>query len=136
MSFTPRVFSKPSLMEWAGHKITDHNRSDLHVSTERIEESTRMANGTLRKYIIADKRTFSVSWQDVPQSAGFTVDGFWGKNEMEAFWNTTPGAFTLRLNYGDGTHLDITVMMSQFDATISKRGAYDFWNVDVEFEEV
>lgn len=126
----------PSLMEWGGNKITDHNRSELSIDVERIEEKTRMANATMRKYIVADKRTFGVSWDDVPQNAGFTVDGFWGKNEIEDFYNNNPGAFTLKLYFGDGTTKSYTVMMSKYSADISKRGAYDFWNVSVELEEV
>lgn len=136
MAFTPKVFAKPSLMEWAGHKITDHNRSELDVAIERIEEPTRMANGTMRKYIVADKKTLSVSWDDLPHSADFTVDGFWGKNEMAAWYTSTPGEFDLTLHYGDGTTEVINVFMSKFDASISKRGAYDFWKVQVELTEV
>lgn len=136
MGFTPRVFFKPSLMQWSGSSITDHNRSELGIDTERIEEKQRMIDATLRKYVVADKRTFSVSWENVPQSAGFTVDGFWGKNEMEDFYSATPGSFVLRLRFGDSTTEEILVMFSKFTASISKRGAYDFWNVSVEFEEV
>ena len=136
MAFKPRVFFKPSLMQWNGNNITDHNRSELGVDTERIEEKRRMADGTLRKYIIADKRTFSVSWEDLPHSASFTVDGFWGKREMENFWKTVPGSFTLLIRYGDGVTESVSVMFSSFDASISKRGVYDFWSVSVELEEV
>lgn len=136
MAFKPRVFLKPSLMTWDGNKITDHNRSELGISVERIEERHRMANGTMRRYVIADKRSFSVSWKELPQSKAFTVDGFWGKNEMEDWWDTKPGSFLLRVNYGDGTFENFNVMMTKFEADIAKRGAYDFWNVSVELEEV
>lgn len=130
------TFSKPSLMEWDGHKITDHNRSDLGVDVDRIEESTRMANGTLRKYVVADKRSYSVSWKDLPHNAMFTVDGYWGKREMENLYNTTPGAVTLKIYYGDGTSDIRTVVFTKFSASISKRGRYDFWDVNVTMEEV
>lgn len=133
---TARTFLKPSLMEWGGNKITDHNRDALDVNVERIEEATRMANGTKRKYIVADKRTFSCSWKDVPHNAMFTVDGFWGKREMENWYNTQPGAFILNIHHGDDTVEPITVMMSKFSATLSKRGRFDFWDVSVELEEV
>lgn len=136
MAIPPRTFAKPSLMEWAGNKISDHNRSELQVDVERIEEAVRMANGTRRTYIIADKRTFSVSWEDLPHSSSFTVDGFWGKNEIENWYNTVPGSFALRLQFGDGTEKTYTVMMTEFSAELSKRGFYDFWNVSVELTEV
>lgn len=130
-----RSFALPALMAWGGNHISDHNRGPLGISVERIEEATRMANGTMRKYVIADKRTFSISWTDLPQSAAHTVDGFWGKNEIEHWYNTVPGSFILVLFYGDGTTESVNVMMSKFGAEVSKRGVFDFWHVDVELEE-
>lgn len=131
-----RTFAKPQIMTWDDNKITDHNRDALQVDVTRIEEMTRMANGTARKFVIADKRTFSTSWDNLPHSAAHTVDGFWGKNEMENWYNTKSGAFTLKLFYGDGTVGTYTVMMNKFSSTLSKRGAYDLWKVSVELIEV
>lgn len=131
-----RQFVKPQLMAWDGNKISDHNRSALSISVERIEEATRMANGTMRKFIVADKRTFSTDWTDLPQSAALTVDGFWGKNEIENWYNNTPGSFVLTIHYGDGTTGTYTVFLSRFQADISKRGAFDFWKVSIELQEV
>jgi hypothetical protein len=136
MAYTPMVLLKPAIMQWNNNKITDHNRSPLSVSVERIELASRMANGTLRKYVIADKRRFSMSWENLPHNAGFTVDGFWGGREMEVFYNTTSGGFTLKLTNGDGTVETYTVVMSNFSKEIRKRGEYDMWDVDVELEEV
>ena len=42
--------------------LTDDNRSDLQVSTERIEYKRRMINGRMRSYHVADKRSFSVTF--------------------------------------------------------------------------
>lgn len=130
------TFAKPALMTWDGNKISDHNRDPLAIDVNRIEESTRMANGTMRKYIIADKRTFSTGWTNLPQTASLTVDGFWGKNEIETWWNTKPGSFQLKVFYGDGTNETYNVMMTKYSAEISKRGNFDFWRVTVEMEEV
>lgn len=130
------TFAKPQLMTWNDNKISDHNRGELQVSNERIEDSQRMANGTMRKYVVADKRTFSTSWTDLPHNAMHTVDGFWGKREMENFYYSNPGGFSLVLAYGDGSTQTYTVVLTKWDATLSKRGAYDFWKVDVELQEV
>lgn len=130
------VFAKNAIMEWDNHKITDHNRSDLGVEVNRIETTKRMANGTLRKYVVADKRTFSVSWSDLPHKDDFTVDGFWGGKEIEDFYNENAGAFVLKITNGDGTLELFTVVFSNFSKDITKRGRYDFWNVSVELEEV
>jgi hypothetical protein len=52
--------------------LSDHNRDALEMSTERIEQRQRMANGTMRSYHIADKLTISTSWSMLP-SRGFKV---------------------------------------------------------------
>jgi hypothetical protein len=43
-------------------KITEHNRQPLSITKNRIQKVQRMANGTLRKFFVAEKREFSVSW--------------------------------------------------------------------------
>jgi hypothetical protein len=129
-------------MQWAGTAITDHNRSPLSIDVERIETSTRMANGTMRKYWVADKRTFSCSWEMLPNSAAFTVDGFAGADQIEEIYNTQKGAFALVLTYkgkpadlnrGDDTY---TVMFTDFSKTLNKRGKFDFYDVSVTMEQV
>ena len=130
------TFLRPRLMQWNNNNITEHNRKPLEISIERIEKSQRMANGTLRKYFIADKHTFSISWEDVPRTTAHTVDGYWGGEAMKDFYGTNTGSFPLKIYYGDGTIKTFTVVMSSFNATISKRGVYDFWNVSCEMTEV
>lgn len=130
------IFAKPRLMRWNGNAITDHNRGDLGIDVERIEKKQRMADGTMRKYIVADKRTFSVTWNNLPHSAAHTVDGFWGANEIENFYNANPGGVTLELTYGSGEVDTFTVMFSDFNANLTKRGAYDFWEITVSMEQV
>lgn len=128
-------FEKPSMMLWDNNKITDHNRSPVSIATERIETKKRMANGTMRKYVVADKRTFSVSWTDLPHSAGYTVDGFWGGREIEKFHADHPGNFILKLNNGDGKIETVTVMFSEISKEYKKRGMFDFWDISVTMEE-
>lgn len=132
----PVKFEKPQLMEWNGNKITDHNRSELQVNVDRIETSKRMANGTMRKYVVADKRKFSTSWDNLPHNKDWTVDGFWGTKEMETFYNNNAGQFTLRLTMGDGTLETYDVVFTGFSKDLGKRGEFDFWQVSVEMEEV
>lgn len=132
----PIILAKPRLMRWSGNAITDHNRSELQISSERIEKKQRMANGTMRKYVVADKNTFSVSWRELPHSASFTVDGYWGANEMFTFYSSTIGAFDLEITYGDGSTETFSVMFSDFSSSINKRGFYDFWETSVTMEQV
>lgn len=49
--------------------LSDHNRSEISIKKERIENKTRMINGTMRSYHIADKKSFSWSWSMFPSRA-------------------------------------------------------------------
>jgi hypothetical protein len=52
--------------------LSDHNRSQIDITNERIEQRQRMANGTMRSFFIADKLTVNMSWTMLP-SRGFAV---------------------------------------------------------------
>lgn len=126
----------------AFRKITDHNRSPLSVSIERIEKKQRMANGTLRRYTVAKKRTWSASWDMLPSKNGVTgalatVDGGYAGEQIESFHNSNNGAFQMQLKRGDGGTETVTVMISDFSKEIVKRGpGIDFWNLSITLEEV
>jgi hypothetical protein len=130
------IFAKAAGVKFGTNYTSDHNRSDIGIGWDRIEKANRMANGTLRKYVVADKRTFSLSWDDLPQSATYTVDGKWGVNEMKTFYFANPGAFNLTVTYGDATTEVISVMFSKFDCALKKRGVYDFYSLSIVLEEV
>jgi len=63
-------------------KITDHNRRPLGINIDEISTSQRTANGTMRKNVIAQKHTFNISWEDVPNTSTYTVDGGWGASQV------------------------------------------------------
>jgi hypothetical protein len=138
------TFARPRLMRWGlgavgaetWTAITDHNRSPLSIDVERIERESRMANGTLRKYIIADKRTFSCSWTMLPKTTAKTVDGFLGGTGIEAFYAANPGVFTLEITDGDSTVTTFRVVLSEFTKEITKRGSTDMWEISVSMTEV
>jgi hypothetical protein len=46
--------------------LSDHNRSEISISKQRIEMRQRMINGTMRSYHSADKMNASVSWELLP----------------------------------------------------------------------
>jgi len=123
-------------------KITDHKRSPLTVSIERIENKQRMVDGTLRRYTVAKKRTWSASWDMLPSKNGVagylsTADGGWAGQDIEAFHNSTDGAFQMQLRRGDGTVETVNVMIADFSKEIVKRGpGIDFWNLSITLEEV
>lgn len=130
------TFVRPQLMRWNGNTVTDHNRQPLSIDVERIEKKQRMANGTMRKYIVADKRTFATSWTMLPKLSAQTVDGFWGADAIEQFYNTVSGTFSMEIADGDTDTNTYNVMFSDFSKTITKRGSVDFWEINVTMEEV
>lgn len=134
-----------SIMYWhdgAGFKqVTDHNRGALGVETERIGNSTRMANGALRRYTIAKKRTWSLTWEMLParraSGAVNTVDGGMCGEDLENFYNTIDDAFDIKIRSGDGNEEIATAMITEFSKDVTKRSAYnDFWTLNITLEEV
>lgn len=146
--------SDPNYEMRDGHEyrnLSDHNRSEVEVSSMRIEESQRMANGTLRKFWVADKKAFSVSWSMLPSYRTETVDGYWGAEDLREFYNSELGQdiFQIRLNFAkDGTqsvdgdpedtnqHEYYFVSFTSCNFTLVKRGVNAFWNVSLSMEEV
>lgn len=134
---------KGTIMSWINFnsgvtcRPSDHSRSELSVSTERIGSTERMANGRLRKYHVADKRTWSTSWDMLPAPSNMTADGRAGGKEIESFFKSTKGDFNMSIVNVDAS-LDETVrvVFDDFNKSIVKRGAYDMWNISVSLTEV
>lgn len=122
-------------------KVPDHSRQGLSMESERIGADTRMADGTLRRYQVVKKRTWSTSWERLPSrnsvgSIGVAGGGMTGE-EMEAFYNTHDGNFDVRIQAGDGTFETVTVMITEFTKSIVKRGEKaDLWDMSVSIKEV
>lgn len=140
-------------------KVSDHNRSALNEDIERIENKQRMVDGTLRRYSIIKKRTWSCSWDLLPSvnvDGGLkTADGGMGGVEMENIANVVNAPFRLILRkgsargesvpavseaslpYTDENFYIVNVMISEFSKEVIKRGPKsDMWNVSLTLEEV
>lgn len=135
------------------NKISDHNRQPLSISSTRIGTDNRTVDGTLRRYSVAKKRTFQVSWVNFPsktsQSYGGktglgTVDAGWAGEDIETFYKNNDGTFQVKLRKGndeakaanDGTLEVVTVMITDFSKDIEKRGIVDLWSLSITLEEV
>lgn len=73
------------------YKLTDHNREPIQIDVEIIESSSRMANGAMRKYVVAKKHKVSTSWAFLPTKTAETADGNFGAAWMESFYNANAG---------------------------------------------
>jgi hypothetical protein len=148
------------------YSLTDHNRAPIVYTPQRLEQVQRMADGTMRKFVVANKDVFDVSWSFIPAAsttlgtgnAAFkpTVDGNYGAAFMKAFYeqyvftpvylkilyandNATGTAFnSSQTQSNTGTGIDtIQVFMTDFSMTIINRFTYtDYVDVKMQFTEV
>jgi len=127
------------------NKVTEHNRSPLEIHVERIEAITRTSNGTLRKNHIADKRSFSVSWEMLPSYRDLTVDGGWGAEDLRQFYLSDDGkkTFNIRINLAktgsdqsSSGYESYTVSFSNCSFSVLKRGLQPHWSVSLTMDEV
>lgn len=132
-----RIFPIPAMLAFDGNEVTDHNRRPVTVNPEYLMNEKRMIDGTLRRYIVAEKRKWKVSWEDLFSRSDRVVDGFWSAEEIKTFHDETPGEFLLTLTYGDGLVEDVLVMFDEFSYSITKRTPdFDFWDLDIGLVEV
>lgn len=132
-------------------RVTEHNRGPLTLDINRIEQSTRMANGTLRKYFIADKLNISVSWDMLPSFRNETVDGGWAAEDIKNFYESSAGKLPFRIQINPtvfnptlitdltkalAEDYTYTVMFTSADFTVVKRGLQTYWNVTIALEQV
>lgn len=134
-------------------KFTDHNRSSLGFTYEQIENAIRTANGTMRKFVIANKRSFTLSWEMLPTHSSYTVDGHPGAGQIKDFYETYyQSLLTLQVvhhesssaqlsstsvpNAPSGTKESMSVFITSFSYDIVKRlPGYDYVNVSIGFTE-
>ena len=68
-------------------KLSEHNRQPISLSPQRIEKTTRMANGSMRKMFIADKMGIQVSWTMLPSYSSQTLDLGYGALDLKLFYD-------------------------------------------------
>jgi hypothetical protein len=130
-------------------KLTDHNRDPIDISTEVIETQARMANGRMKKYVVAQKNTISVSWNYVPSKTSETADLNHGAAWIESFYRSNVGSpiylkvVASELNSSGNfvtakTGSEVyTVFMNSFSKTIVNRTRIsDYVNMSIDFTEV
>lgn len=148
-----------AIMEWNGVKVTDHGRTPLSQSNERIGTDKRMADGTLRRQHIVTKRTWNTSWENLPSTNNTvkgmkTADGNMSGEDIEHFYNNNNGKFRMVLRrgsaidknspapaesalpYEDTDFYVVNVMITEFSKETHKRGVIDLLSMSITLEEV
>jgi len=123
--------------------LSDHSRSPLSVSYEIIENNQRMVDGTMRRSVIAKKRSFSCTWDMLPTISTMVVDKNSDAAKMKAFYELycySPLTLTLRYKRNNiQTPVDETyqVYWTDFSFDVIKRYQnFDYWNLSSEFKEI
>lgn len=139
------------IMEWSDNEgltwnlITDHGRGPLDISYERIEQKTRMYDGTLRRYVVAKKRSWTVSWENLPSKEVTLLAGGKPGDWIDEFHKTHDGDFLVRFRNGNaidttpgaGNSEVVRVMIGDFSKEVVKRTkTFDLWSLDLTLEEV
>lgn len=154
---TNTKFLIPSVFKVSGKALTEHNRSPVSISYDVIEKSKRMANGTMRKFVVASKKTFSTSWSQLPGLKSQSVDyagsssnsELLGAMDIKAFYEANVGTALDLIMYAGSTTSSTQrnassptetfsgkVFISDFSCTLNKRlGNIDYWDVSISFEE-
>jgi hypothetical protein len=134
-------------------KLSEHNRQPMSIGQNRIQKVTRMSNGTLRKFFIADKREFSTSWNMLPSFSNMTVDAGYGAVDLKSYFEGTKGqgVFKLKIVYGKNQTTPFAdreeiflVSFTSCSFEVIKRNvkdsssdpAQEFWNVSISMEQV
>jgi hypothetical protein len=117
MTYSVNAGIQVSLDQSTWYSLTDHNRQPIKVTFDVIEKTNRMADGTLRRFVVARKHKITSSWQLVPSSTSHvvngqtitdTVDGNKGGSWMKSFYEAnvfTPVYVKLIIAGGyNGTH--------------------------------
>lgn len=140
------------------YKLTDHNRDPIDINVELIESQNRMANGNLRKYVIAQKNKISTSWTFLPSKPSEAVDGNYAAAWIESFYKSNVGvpiyikviqseidpdaaigSVPSNTNFRSASTGSKTyqVFITNFSKVLRKRTAIsDYVDIDIEFTEI
>lgn len=147
------------------YRLTDHNRGPIDITPTVIEKEARMADGTLRKYVVAKKNVISTSWNFVPAKSNCIVDGNYGGSWLTSFYNancfvpikvrviqathtdpatgsapvdnTYVAAQSIQAVQGNTGFRQYNAFMTNFSSTILKRTREtDFLDMSIEFTEI
>ena len=157
MSYSINAGISVSLDGATWYPLTDHNRDTIDISNSPIEHAQRMANGRMKKYVVANKRTMSTSWSNLPSVSSNTVDLNYSSAWLEAFYKANVfapiyvklvhakdsipsfGAAPLDSSYQSSRTSSevIQCFITKFDLKVRKRMlSYDYVEMSIEFTEI
>ena len=126
--------------------LSDHSRSPLSVSYDVLSKSDRMADGTLKKYVVARKKIIQCQWTMLPTIRTQVADANADARDMKEFYESNlyrQMSMTLHYNrnfaerVGGSYTESVLVYWDNFSFDVVKRYKdFDYWDVTAEFVEV
>lgn len=130
-------FVKDAILKFDNQFVSDHNRSPLSITYDRIENKVRTQRGGLRIYHRADKRALSASWEGLPENENHTVDFGMGVHELRGFYETHKGGFPVTVTYNTGVTEVFTMAFAEFSMELlSRKDPVNRYTVSLTLEEV
>ena len=126
-----------NLIALNGTELTDQGRTFTESNEEKVTD-VELANGGLRRYYKARKKTFSFTWDWCPNSSADTFDGKGGRDAIRAaaFSGTS---MILVVRSDPNTTLSYRVVLSSYSEDLLKRDSSPkryFYNIKLDLIEV
>lgn len=119
-----------------GTNITDQGRAPISAGRDERSSTVELANGTRKKYIKKVARTYSVSWENLPGSSTYTIDGNVGRDWLFDNLSQEGETHTVIFRHKDGSSETITAFVTDYSEELQMRRSEDFfWTVSITFEE-
>jgi hypothetical protein len=112
-------FAGPALVRLNDTDLTDQGRTFDEKRDERAVENVT-ANGTIKKYIIAEKREWDLAWSMLPQNASDTYDEKGARDTIKAL-AMVGNTVTLRVRDSYGEENIYTVWIQDYSEKIVRR---------------
>lgn len=98
----------------------------IDVQDERLEEEARMANGVLRSWFIAYKQTWTLSWENMPETSLSTIRNLYRLTSAMTLIDVTAASFTVKTSSFNHT----------LSATSQSRAGVYYYNVTLVLVEI
>lgn len=119
-----------------GIEFTDQNRT-ISESREERSVAVQLANGNTMKYVMGEKKRWSINWTWLPDNEQLTYDGKGARDHIRAL-SYTGNTYTLVMRSSYGSIETYTIFIESYSENIVRRdtvnGQY-FYDVSVELAE-
>ena len=125
-----------NLMSLDGIEITDHGRTCSENREERAV-SVQLASGKIKKYVMGEKKNWTLTWTWLPGSAALTTDGFGGRDSIRALAYGSD-TYTLVIRNSNGIIDTYTVFIEDYSEELVRRDLINsqfFYNVSLTLKE-